>query len=118
MKTVLQNDSAAIGKLRRMSEAEMKYVREHPEGGFACSLSELSERDQYSGYKFYLSCGTGPNGAASTFQLVAQPLEQKKTGINTYCVTQDKQIWYDPTGSVQKCLVERRTIMSDRDLPK
>jgi hypothetical protein len=110
-KTVRQNDSAAIGKLRHLSEAEMNYIKEHPERGFACSLAELSESDQYSGYKLYLSCGTGSNGAASSFQLVAQPLEPKKTGIDTYCVTQERQIWHDANGSIQKCLVERRTIV-------
>ena len=109
-KTVRQNDSAAIGKLRHLSEAEMNYIKEHPERGFACALSELSESDQYSGYKFYLSCRTSSNSVASSFQLVAQPLESNKTGINTYCVTQERQIWYADNGSAEKCLVERRTI--------
>lgn len=103
-KTILQNDSAAIGRLRQLSESQTAYSAQHPERGFACSLADLSATGEYSGYRYLLRCETSPGGAAARYELVAQPLETGKTGARTYCVTEERLIWFNERGSTPDCL--------------
>jgi hypothetical protein len=110
-KTIRQNDSAAVGRLRRLNDAQLAYIASHPTKGFACNMPDLSESEQYSGYKFLLSCDARSSGSVSSYQLVAQPLEPGRTGLRTYCVTEERQIWYDGNGSVTNCLRARQPIV-------
>jgi hypothetical protein len=74
--------------------AETTFARQHPETGFTCSLTELSEDSKmmgidgqvntgtYYGYRFSLSgCEGKPAGS---YQLLAEPLSHGK-GSKTYC---------------------------------
>jgi hypothetical protein len=102
VRTIRQNDSAAVGRLRRIGEAQLDYAAHHPEKGFACRLSDLSVINPYSGYRFVLACDPARNGVVEKYQLSAEPLEVGKTGKRTYCLTDVGVIWYDK-GSSANC---------------
>jgi hypothetical protein len=107
--TVEQNDSAAIGRLRRLSEAQDSYAAQNPNKGFACNLSDIAGESQYSGYRFSLVCNH-PAGKSSSYELIAQPLTIGKTGLRTYCITEKKEVWFGADGSASDCLATRQPI--------
>jgi hypothetical protein len=108
--TIRQNDAAALGKLRRIGEAQHLYATRYSSKGFACRLEDLSEPSQYSGYIFLLSCpGTGANPAAH-YQVRAEPVKVGKTGLRAYCSTETGVIWYDREGSGQACIDSGRQL--------
>ena len=108
-KTIRQNDSAAVGRLRHLGEAQVHYAAQHPKEGFACSLDDLSVTNPYSGYRFLLACDPNPNGGERKYRLIAEPLEAGKTGERTYCLTEEGLIWYDEASSAN-CLAARRPL--------
>ena len=110
--TVRQDDSAALGRLRRIAEAQYTYAAQHRGKGFACRLEDLSEESEYSGYRFFLSCpSAATDGAAHwNYEVRAEPLEVGKTGFRAYCSTESGVIWYDSKGSGKSCIDFRRQL--------
>jgi hypothetical protein len=110
LSTIRQNDSAAVGELRRIGEAQHRYATQHPSKRFACRLDDLSEPSQFSGYIFLLSCPSPGTNAAAHYQVRAEPLVVGKTGLHAYCSTDTGVIWYDGAGSGQACIDSRRQL--------
>jgi hypothetical protein len=108
-KTVRQNDSAAIGRLRELSNAQLAYAARHPTTGFACRLSDLSVTSSYSGYTFQLQCDAETNGIVAKYHLTAEPLEFGRTGTRAYCMTESRVIWYDQASGTA-CLGAQRQL--------
>jgi hypothetical protein len=104
-----QNDSAAIGKLRQLSANQSTFAKQNG-NGFACSIAEVSGTNEYSGYRFLLQCDKDASGYVRGYQLVARPIEASKTGMRTYCVTEQQMIWFDERGSATDCLREQRAV--------
>jgi|SRR3954462_6515892 hypothetical protein len=109
-KTVSQNDSAAIGRLHQIGEAEKEYAAKHPDRGYSCDLAALSHESSYSGYKFSLHCSS--TSPISGYAVIAQPVEIGKTGLRTYCVTEALQVWYSANNSSSDCFASRRPVPS------
>jgi hypothetical protein len=107
--TMRQNDSAAIGKLRQLSANQATFAKQN-RNGFACSIAEVSGADEYSGYRFLLQCDKDASGYVRGYQVVARPIEASKTGMRTYCVTEQQMIWFDERGSATDCLLKHRVV--------
>jgi hypothetical protein len=117
-----QNESAAIGALRAISDLQNRYALTHQGEGFACELNVLSSLDgsdrvgqilsgTWSGYKFRLtSCTAGSNGAVIKYALLAEPTKPHINGVKTFCTDQSGEIFFEAEGSAEKCLRERNRI--------
>jgi hypothetical protein len=102
--SIKQNDSAAIGKLRLINEAEKQQAAHSTDATFACNLPDLSEPVEYSGYKFSLSCA----GKNSHYEASGEPIKMKMTGLHAYCTTEAGVIYWDENGSADRCLRDKR----------
>ena len=108
-KNIRANDSAAIGRLRQLGDAQSAYSDRHPGKGFACTLTDLSLSTPWSGYEFHLGCDQEANGTIAKYRVTAEPLGIGQTGVRVYCMTEDRIIWYD-SGSRDACLTAKRPV--------
>jgi type IV pilus assembly protein PilA len=109
------NESSAVNVVRTLNTAEIAYAAAHPDAGFTCSLSDLSEgrtisiqlaTGQKNGYIFELrNCSPPvPGGANVKFQVVAYPITRNQTGTRAFCSDESSVIKVDGSGSAQRCL--------------
>ena len=107
-KSIRANDSAAIGRLRQLGDAQSAYANRHPDKGFACSLTDLSFSNPWSGYEFHLGCDQ-VNGLVAKYRVTAKPLWIGQTGVRVYCMTEARVIWYD-SATHDACLTGKRPV--------
>jgi hypothetical protein len=104
--------------------AESYFARFHPETGFTCSLSDLTDAstmmgiDQqvasgvYNGYRFALSgCEGKPAGS---FQISAEPLVPK-TGMKAFCTDATQNLRTEETGRAAACLASGKVENNQTD---
>jgi type IV pilus assembly protein PilA len=115
------NESSAVNSLRTVVAAEGTYATAHPELGFTCSLSDLTESQfidhsltsgQKNGYAFELTnclaeTAGGPN---AKYQVVAYPLRVNQTGTRAFCSDESAVVKLDPSGSAQGCIENGRVV--------
>ena len=120
-----QNESAAVGALRRIHDLQNQYAATHPNEGFACQLQRLRQGDhttndydpatvplsgQWSGYKFVLvECAPTKNGIVIRYQLAAVPITRGLTGVRAFCMDESGTLFYTQSGSAAECLSSRKT---------
>ena len=120
---VRQNESAAVGSLRKIHGLESKYAAAHPNEGFACQLQRLRSVEdvttdydptktllsgEWSGYKFVLAgCTPTEKGIVIRFQITAVPLARGLTGVRAFCTDESGTLFYADNGSATECLSSR-----------
>jgi hypothetical protein len=112
---MVANESGAVASLRIITTAQVTHQVAHPELGYACSLSAISDTEisdtilltgQKSGYRFEIrNCAPDQEGGPNTkYQLVAYPITVDQTGMRAFCTDESAMIKQDATGSPKKCL--------------
>lgn len=113
---VSANEASAVSSLRTINSAMITYSFSYPAIGYASSLNVLGSTPCHpnattpclidgllaggtkSGYTF---TATGSGGPPSTkYYVTAVPVSLNRTGINSYCSSEDAAIRSDPTGSL------------------
>ena len=123
---VAQNESAAVGSLRRLNSLESQYAAAHADKGFACELALLQPTEDtkeafghyatlltgvWSGYKFAVGgCVPGTSGVVIHYELTAVPVSPYRTGVRAFCTDESSNIFYDHTGSGSECLAARQLL--------
>jgi hypothetical protein len=121
---VAQNESAAVGILRKLNILESQYVAAHPNKGFACELPllRLSEKrddtydtvaallaGEWNGYKFaVVGCVADADGIVTHYGVTAVPTSPGRTGIRAFCTDQSGQLFYDSEASATQCMAMRQ----------
>jgi type IV pilus assembly protein PilA len=109
------NESSAVASIRTILTAQMSYSESHPESGYACSLSALSDAQmidsvlasgQKNGYRFEITgCEAEPTGGANKkYQVVAYPITPNQTGNRAFCSDESAVIKQRSGRSAQSCL--------------
>ena len=109
------NEAAATASVRTINTAEMAYAESHPETGYACSLSALSDAQlidsvlgsgQKTGYRFeIMGCEADPQGGPNKkYQVVAYPITVNQTGGRAFCSDESEVMKMHSSGSAQNCL--------------
>ncbi len=107
------NESSAIAAIRTLNSAEISNAAAHPDIGYTCSLSDLSQQidselasGRKNGYAFELTgCSAGAEGAGNIkYQIMAYPTARNQTGVRAFCSDESAVIRVDSEGSGQKCL--------------
>jgi len=106
------NESSAVAGIRQINVAEAAYSNEHSNGGYTCSLSDLSSQidrqlmsGQKNGYVFKLTgCTPTESSTVVTYQVVAYPITQHSTGTRAFCSDESNVIKVAPSGSAENCL--------------
>jgi len=109
------NESSSVVSIRTITTAEITYSESHPNEGYTCSLSALSEAQlidkvlgsgQKSGYRFEIrGCAADKAGGRNTmYRVVASPVSGNESGRRAFCADQSAVIKVDASGSAQKCL--------------
>jgi hypothetical protein len=93
--------------------AQATFARQHPETGFTCSFTELSDTAKlmgvdhqvstgsYNGYRFALAgCEGKPAGS---FQITAEPIT-RNAGTKAFCTDATQNVRVSETGSGANCL--------------
>ena len=101
--TIRQNDSAAVGALRRIQVLQASYAERNPTG-FACGLPELNQPGDSSGYTFKISCGAAINGKVLHYQATAEPREPGRTGVDAYCIADTGDVRSAKRGTAAECI--------------
>jgi hypothetical protein len=120
---VAQNESAAVGSLRKLNNLEGQYAVAHADKGFACELTLLQPTEEmkeayatlltgvWSGYKFaVVGCVPGASGAVTHYAVTAVPVSPYRTGVRAFCTDESGDIFYDHSGSGSECLAARRLL--------
>jgi hypothetical protein len=123
---VAQNESAAVGGLRKINTLENQYAASHADKGFACELSLLRPIEavtdpydptsallggKWSGYRFSVfRCTPGPNGIVLHYEITAVPVRPYSTGVRAFCTDESGKIFYDHNSSLSQCLASRQVI--------
>ena len=121
-----QNESAAVGSLRRINTLESQYAAGHTNKGFTCELTLLRPTvktgdafdptaallsGEWSGYKFaVLGCVGGSNGIVTRYNAVAVPATLGVTGVRAFCTDESGKIFYDHNASASQCLALRQVL--------
>lgn len=103
---------SAIGRVRAVVDAENEFIKSHPQIGFTCSLSELTQDRQVArlarngtenGYAFTLSgCqAKESNTPISRYHITARPLHSE---LPAYCSDESGILKSDIGGSIEKCI--------------
>ena len=107
------NESSAVASVRTVVTAQVSYWGEHPDTGYACSLSALGDvrkidralaTGMKNGYRFEITgCETEIQGGANTkYKVVAYPVTANQTGIRAFCSDESAIIKQSP-GGAQNC---------------
>jgi hypothetical protein len=118
-----QNESAAVGSLRKIHDLQGKYAVAHPQEGFACQLQRLRPvkdttaaydptsallSGEWSGYKFILvGCTPAENRIVMRYQITAVPISRGLTGMRAFCADESGKLFYEENGSANDCLSSR-----------
>jgi type IV pilus assembly protein PilA len=109
---IAANESAAAGSIRTINSAQVSYAASHPESGFTCSMSDLTDladarlvSGQKNGYAFELSGCTSEtgSGANTRYHIVARPISPNQTGIRAFCSDESAVVKADSHGSSNRC---------------
>jgi hypothetical protein len=113
--------------VRMLAFAENAFAPQHPETGFTCSLSDLSEWSKmmsidpqvlsgtYNGYRFAL---TGCEGRpAGSFQITAEPV-LAQPGIKAFCTDATQNLRADDNGHGAACLASGKVYPPAALLPE
>lgn len=111
------------GAVTMLGFAERSFARQHPDAGFTCSLSDLSEAGKnfgldsqlasgtYAGYKWSVSgCEGKPAGS---FQIIAEPISQGQ-GAKAVCTDATGNLRTSEDGRGSTCLTSGK-IASQED---
>ena len=120
---VRQNESAAVGSLRKIHDLQSKYAAAHPKEGFACQLQRLRPAEatataydpttallagEWSGYKFVLAgCTPTEKGIVVRYQITAVPIARGLTGVRAFCADESGTLFHEENGSATECLSSR-----------
>ena len=117
---VPMNHRRAVKSIQTLNLAEHTYAARHPEAGFACNLSDLSDADLIdrvlasgtrAAYYFELRClEHGKGKAATSYTVTALPIVAGTTGKYAFCADQGGDIWYSENGSASDCLAMRKPV--------
>jgi hypothetical protein len=118
-----QNESAAVGSLRKIHDLQTKYAAAHPNEGFTCRLQRLRPTEdttaaddpitsllsgEWSGYKFILvGCTPTESGIVIRYQITAVPIARGLTGMRAFCTDESGELFYKESGSGTDCLASR-----------
>jgi type IV pilus assembly protein PilA len=116
------NETAAVGSVRTLQDAQMAYSISHPDQGYSCSLEELGPASsggasltradlidnqlmtgKKSGYVFQIS-GCDSSLPRSAYMITAVPEVTGTTGSLFFCVHQDGIIHYAANGGATGCI--------------
>jgi len=99
-------DLDALKQAARMLAAE----HDSPDFAFASYVRHLDATDEFSGYRFAISCGvaSGKEGAAR-FVLTAVPIELGGSGVRAFCAD-EKGVYVDASGSAAACLANKQLL--------
>ncbi len=108
------NESSAVASVRAITSSQVAYWGEHPDVGYACSLSVLRDAHEIdgplasglkAGYRFeIMDCEADPPGGAKTkYKVVAYPVTANQTGIRAFCSDESGVIKQHPSGSGRGC---------------
>jgi hypothetical protein len=113
------DEASAVGTLRTLTELQHQHADAHPANGFSCNMEALKPENslnkykfteaflasgEHAGYRFLLSdCEPDAKGVVTHYRTTAVPLVFEKTGIRAFCTDQSGAIWFDTSGSLQKC---------------
>jgi len=108
---IAANESAAVASIRSINAAEITYSSGNPNGGFTCSMSDLSHlidadlaAGQKRGYSFQLSgCTASESGVILKYQVVAYPITPNTTGMRAFCSDETAVVRADSGGSAKGC---------------
>jgi hypothetical protein len=121
---IRQNESVAVGSLRKIHDLQSKYTSAHPNEGFACQLQLLRPAEdttttaydptttmlagEWSGYKFALAgCTPTEKGIVIHYQTTAVPITRGLTGVRAFCTDESGTLFYAESGSATECLSSR-----------
>jgi hypothetical protein len=123
---VAQNESTAVGSLRKLNSLESQYAAAHADKGFACELTLLRPTEgmkksfgpyatlltgAWSGYKFdVVGCVPAANGMVTHYALTAVPVSPYRTGVRAFCTDDSGNLFFDYTGSGPECLAARQLL--------
>jgi type II secretory pathway pseudopilin PulG len=109
------NEAMAVASIRSINTAQISYSESHPESGFVCSLSALTEAQmidstlasgQKNGYRFEIAgCeAENPGGPNTKYKVVAYPITVNQTGDRSFCSDESAVIKQHSGGSAQSCV--------------
>jgi hypothetical protein len=118
---VRQNESAAVGSLRKIHDLQRKYAAAHPDEDFACQLQRLRPAEataydpttallagEWSGYKSVLAgCTSMEKGIVIRYRITAVPIARGLTGVRAFCADESGTLFYEENGSATECLFLR-----------
>jgi hypothetical protein len=120
---IRQNESVAVGSLRKIHDLQSKYASGHPNEGFACQLQRLRPAEdtttaydpttamlggEWSGYKFALAgCTPTEKGIVIHYQITAVPITRGLMGARAFCTDEFGTLFYAESGSATECLSSR-----------
>jgi type IV pilus assembly protein PilA len=109
---IAANEASAAASVRTLLAGETAYSSSHPQMGFTCRFSDLSDTGLIdstlahglkNGYVFDLQgCHYG-NGNI-TFHVVAYPVSRQQSGSRAFCADESGVIKFDRTGSPRDCI--------------
>jgi type IV pilus assembly protein PilA len=113
------NEASAVGSVRLLNTAEISYASAHPDAGFTCSLSDLSDlidsqmvSGRKNGYAFeVLGCSSETGTGANTrYRVVAYPITANQTGVRVFCSDESAVVHVDASGSAERCFENGRPL--------
>jgi hypothetical protein len=124
---IRQNESVAVGSLRKIHDLQSEYASAHPNDGFACQLQRLGPAGdattaahdpttamlagEWSGYKFaFAECTPTEKGIVIHYQITAVPIASGLTGVRAFCTDESGTLFYAQSGSAAECLSSRLSV--------
>lgn len=109
------NESSAVASVRIITTAQITHQVAHPEAGYACALSDISDTEigdtilltgQKNGYRFEIrNCAPdNEDGPNTKYRVVAYPLAGNESGVRAFCTDESAVIKQDAGGSPKKCM--------------
>ncbi len=103
---------SAVFRMRAVGAAEDQFAKAHPEIGYACTISQLTQDELVgrlangavdNGYVFSIVGCRAPDSQKpnSVYYLTARPLH---SGRPAFCSDASLVLKYDDSGSVERCL--------------
>ena len=102
---IVSNDVSAVGSLRTLNTALVRYATAHPEKGYPASYEELTRgqadwidevlaRGDKSGFRFeYIAGPPDAQGRIATYALHARPIQHGSSGFRNFFADQSGTIW-------------------------
>ena len=109
---IAANESSAVASVRTLLAGETAYSSSHPQTGFTCRFSDLSDtglidsalaRGLKNGYVFDLQ-GCHYGNGNTKFHVVAYPSSRQQSGSRAFCADESGVIKFDRTGSPRDCM--------------